>query len=108
MSEKTDPVLEAVKNIDLSNVTAEEVFKDVIEQSRQFAFRMAIASTILDIIQRPAESQPAPAAEQQEQATAAPVEPVEVPLEVVPDIHPAHIPPPAPELSGAVEFVVVS
>jgi len=50
MSDKIDPVLEAIKNIDLSKVTAEEVLKDVIEQSGQFALRMAIASTILDTI----------------------------------------------------------
>jgi hypothetical protein len=50
MSDKIDPVLEAIKNIDLSKVTAEEVLKDVIEQSGQFALRMAIASTILETI----------------------------------------------------------
>jgi len=50
MSDKIDPVLEAIKNIDLSKVTAEEVLKDVIEQTGQFALRMAIASTILETI----------------------------------------------------------
>jgi len=57
MSDKTDPILEAIKNIDLSKVTAEEILKDVIEQSGQFAFRMALASTLLDIIQHPKEQQ---------------------------------------------------
>jgi len=61
MSDKIDPVLEAVKNIDLSKVTVEEVLKDVIEQSGQFALRMAIASTILDAIRG---AKPAPVAKE--------------------------------------------
>lgn len=62
MSDKIDPVLEAIKNIDLSKVTAEEVLKDVIEQSGQFALRMAIASTILETIR--SKSIPAPVPEE--------------------------------------------
>jgi hypothetical protein len=127
MSQNIDPVQDAVKNIDLSKVTADEIFKDVIEQSRQFAFRVAIASTLLDIIQRPPAPAPAPAAapdvvdpDSNEHPLESSLEgsvpeflesPVDVSIpkfaDVPPeDLHPAHVPPPAPIFDGG--DVVVS
>lgn len=54
MSEQ-NPVIEAIKNIDLSTITEDQVILDIIEQSRQFAVRMSVASTLLDLLRKDAE-----------------------------------------------------
>jgi hypothetical protein len=45
-----NPVIEALRNVDLSKVTEDEVLLDIVEQSRQFAVRMSVASTLLDLL----------------------------------------------------------
>jgi len=53
MSDPAQRVREAVESIDLTNVTQKEILEDMIEASRQFAFRAMVASALLDLVPKP-------------------------------------------------------
>ena len=53
MNDPTQKVREAVESIDITNVTPKEILEDMIEASRQFAFRAMVASALLDLVSKP-------------------------------------------------------
>ena len=53
MSDPTQKVREAIESIDITNVTPKEILEDMIEASRQFAFRAMVASALLDLVSKP-------------------------------------------------------
>ena len=53
MSDPAQRVKEAVESIDITNVTPKEILEDMIEASRQFAFRAMVASALLDLVSKP-------------------------------------------------------
>jgi hypothetical protein len=55
--EPQDPVATAIQNIDISKVSVEDIAKDLVDNCRYFAFRMMVASTLLErILQKPSEN----------------------------------------------------
>jgi hypothetical protein len=50
MNQTNESIEKAVNQIDLSNVNANEVIRDVIEASSQWAFRLMVATALLDRI----------------------------------------------------------
>jgi hypothetical protein len=61
-----NPVIAALRNIDMSKVTEDQVILDIIEQSRQFAVRMSVASTLLDLLRADAEKPESPGSQSPE------------------------------------------
>jgi len=53
MSDPAQRVKEAVESIDITNVSPKEILEDMIEASRQFAFRAMVASALLDLVSKP-------------------------------------------------------
>lgn len=50
MNQTNESIEKAVAQIDLSNVTPAEIIKDVIDASSQWAFRLMVATALLDRI----------------------------------------------------------
>ena len=43
-----DPVLEAIKGIDLDKITKDDIFVDIIHQSKLHAFRLMVGAALLE------------------------------------------------------------
>lgn len=43
-----DNIQQTIDNFDLKGATAQEIAKDLIEQANQFAFRLMVASALLE------------------------------------------------------------
>ena len=43
-----DNIQQTIDNLDLQGATAQEIAKDLIEQANQFAFRLMVASALLE------------------------------------------------------------
>lgn len=52
MNSISESALNALKTIDLTNVSADELINDMVEQSQQFAYRLTIAAELLKAVQR--------------------------------------------------------
>ena len=55
MNQTNESIEKAVAQIDLSNVTPAEIIKDVIDASSQWAFRIMVATALLDRITKASE-----------------------------------------------------
>jgi hypothetical protein len=58
MNTTEESIEKAVAQIDLSNASASEVIRDVIEASSQWAFRLMVATALLDRIVKANEPKP--------------------------------------------------
>ena len=55
MNQTNESIEKAVAQIDMSNVTPAEIIKDVIDASSQWAFRLMVATALLDRITKASE-----------------------------------------------------
>jgi hypothetical protein len=55
MNQTNESIEKAVAQIDLTNVTPAEIIKDVIDASSQWAFRLMVATALLDRITKASE-----------------------------------------------------
>jgi flagellar hook-basal body complex protein FliE len=55
MNQTNESIEKAVAQIDLTNVTPSEIIKDVIDASSQWAFRLMVATALLDRITKASE-----------------------------------------------------
>ena len=85
-----DPVQEAINNMDLSKLTVNEVVNQLSEECRKVALHLAVAASVLEVIQQRSAAQPT----------------VGEPIPFIPALHPADVPPPAPATDGGVDTVV--